>query len=741
MVKYKKLIFRTILSLFISFIFFYFSLANFGKQNILISSKDQILLFSKVLFIAFSNLFIFINFNILINKSNNHYNKKLLYFRLAVSVGFIFLLVIFLYIKYFYMDLVTIYFHSFFFEYLLVGTLLVQIISADLNKLSIFLKLIYKIINRNVKLSYGFLFLISPFIGFILVELLNLSNLNSISIEFIFVNFILYELIHVFFFIIFRKIKLASALSLMIIYYIAIANYFVISFRGIPIVFSDIYSIKTAFSVSGGYDFIINNNFIYSMIIFGLTMLLMTLSSEKNFYRYKLKNLIKLFILFSFLIVLFNFTYSSNIYFSDISHTHWEPSEKFKKYGYFSSFIYDMKKSVTINIEDYSVEYVNSILSNYNKDKNINETSKKPNIIVVMNEAFSDLNIIGDFKTNEDYIPFFRSLEKNTIKGVLSTSPERGGGTGYTEYEFLTGNTMAFLRGTNPYVQYINSDMPSIVSTLKDQNYQALAMHPYKKSGYNRVSVYSHFGFEDFITIEEFENPETVRGNISDLENYKKVIDLYENRNQEKPFFIFNITMQNHGGYFNTGYEFDNPIKVTSFDAREDVNIFLSLMKESDLALEYLIDYFKKESKDTIILLFGDHQPMLDDAFIENLYQKSIDDLTLEERTRLYQVPFMIWANYDIEESYIDNISINYLSSILLELAKVEVPNYNRYLLNLHESMPVIVANFYMDENNNVYSFKDKSSLEKNIHNYEMIQYNNLFDLKNRLDKHFYLNN
>jgi phosphoglycerol transferase MdoB-like AlkP superfamily enzyme len=300
---------------------------------------------------------------------------------------------------------------------------------------------------------------------------------------------------------------------------------------------------------------------------------------------------------------------------------------------------------------------------------------------------------------------------------------------------------MAFLRGTNPYVQYINSDMPSIVSTLKDQNYQALAMHPYKKSGYNRVSVYSHFGFEDFITIEEFENPETVRGNISDLENYKKVIDLYENRNQEKPFFIFNITMQNHGGYFNTGYEFDNPIKVTSFDAREDVNIFLSLMKESDLALEYLIDYFKKESKDTIILLFGDHQPMLDDAFIENLYQKSIDDLTLEERTRLYQVPFMIWANYDIEESYIDNISINYLSSILLELAKVEVPNYNRYLLNLHESMPVIVANFYMDENNNVYSFKDNSSLEKNIHNYEMIQYNNLFDLKNRLDKHFYLNN
>ena len=162
--------------------------------------------------------------------------------------------------------------------------------------------------------------------------------------------------------------------------------------------------------------------------------------------------------------------------------------------------------------------------------------------------------------------------------------------------------------------------MPSIVSTLKDQEYQVLAMHPYKKSGYNRVSVYSHFGFDDFIAIESFESPETVRGNISDLENYKKVIELYEKRDADKSFFIFNITMQNHGGYFDTGYIFDNPINVTSFSVREDVDIFLSLMKESDLAFEYLIDYFEKIEEDTIILIFGDHQPMLDDSFLETLY-------------------------------------------------------------------------------------------------------------------------
>ncbi|MDW7669313.1 MAG: LTA synthase family protein [Bacillota bacterium] len=573
------------------------------------------------------------------------------------------------------------------------------------------------------------------------MEILNLSTFDSIDLDFIFINFLLYEIIHVFFYILFRRIKLASTVSLMIIYYAAIANYFVISFRGIPIVFSDIYSVKTAFSVSGSYEFTLNSDFTTALIIFGSTMLLLILSSERKKQTNKVGEIIKSIIILTVLLVFSVFVYNSGLYFKDATHTHWEPSAKFKKYGYISSFVYDFSKAITIDIENYSLEEVNNVLSKYKEHDNNSNSSNNPNIIVVMNEAFSDFNIYGDFETNEDYLPFFRSLEKNTIKGILTTSPERGGGTGYTEYEFLTGNTMAFLRGTNPYVQYINSEMPSMVSTLKDQGYQILAMHPYKKSGYNRVSVYSHFGFEDFVAIESFDNPETVRGNISDLENYKKVIELYEERNTDKSFFIFNITMQNHGGYFDTGYVFDKPINVTSFDVREDIDIFLSLMKESDSAFEYLIDYFENIDEDTIILMFGDHQPMLDDSFLETLYEKPLTELTLEERVKLYQVPFIIWSNYNIEEDYLEEISINYLSSLLLETAGVETTPYNKYLLDLQQKMPIIVANFYYDKEGKVYDFDEESILKESIHEYEVIQYNNLFDLNNRLDKYFYLEN
>ena len=67
-----------------------------------------------------------------------------------------------------------------------------------------------------------------------------------------------------------------------------------------------------------------------------------------------------------------------------------------------------------------------------------------PNIICIMNETFSDLRVLGEFATNKDYMPFTRSLTRNTINGNLYM-PVNGAGTSNSEFEFLTGNTMAFL--------------------------------------------------------------------------------------------------------------------------------------------------------------------------------------------------------------------------------------------------------------------------------------------------------
>ena len=105
-----------------------------------------------------------------------------------------------------------------------------------------------------------------------------------------------------------------------------------------------------------------------------------------------------------------------------------------------------------------------------------------PNIIVVMNESFSDLSVLGDFKTNEDYLPFLHSLQQgaeNTVTGMLNVSV-CGGNTADTEYEFLTGNTMAFLpQGSIPYQQYITKELPALPAYLASLGYETVATHPY----------------------------------------------------------------------------------------------------------------------------------------------------------------------------------------------------------------------------------------------------------------------
>lgn len=60
---------------------------------------------------------------------------------------------------------------------------------------------------------------------------------------------------------------------------------------------------------------------------------------------------------------------------------------------------------------------------------------------MIMNESFADFKKFEDELKNIDVMPFYNSLQKNTIKGNLYVSV-RGGGTCNTEFESLTGNSL-----------------------------------------------------------------------------------------------------------------------------------------------------------------------------------------------------------------------------------------------------------------------------------------------------------
>ena len=246
----------------------------------------------------------------------------------------------------------------------------------------------------------------------------------------------------------------------------------------------------------------------------------------------------------------------------------------------------------------------------------------QPNIIMIMNESFADLKSIGDFETNEDYMPFIHSLAEaeNTISGDLLVSTF-GGGTATTEFEVLTGDTMAFLPfGCSPYQMYVKSETPGLVSGLEAQGYQTVSLHPYLATSWNRQQVYERLGFDRQLYETDFsDDAARLRGYISDSADYRKIIELYEAKPAGEPLFVFNVTMQNHGGYGpSDDPAFEERIRLTgAYEGKyPQVDQYLSLVRYSDEAVEQLVAYFSQVDEPTAIIFFWGPPAECDQRFL-----------------------------------------------------------------------------------------------------------------------------
>lgn len=579
------------------------------------------------------------------------------------------------------------------------------------------------------------LFLLCPILSYLTLEISIGTNPLSIRIPFLFCNLIFLGLFYLFFFFLTGKAGLSLTLCSVGMLLLSLGNYFVYQFRGRYISYSDIYELTAAAAVVGKYKLAFGRNSLIAVLLLGLSLALIWSTSKNSLHKWipKIPYRIAFCILIPVLSVLL---VRSDFLFSHVSSKPWDPQKTEQKYGYVLSAMAEIHDSVASVPEGYSVEAAENVLTPfYTKES---ETAQTPNIIVVMNESFTDLSVLGDFETNEDPLPFFHSLSDNCQKGSLITSGI-GGGTSYTEFESLSGSSQAFIQGA-AYARYIRSDTPTLVSTLKSlpDAYTATAMHPEKAANYYRDRAYRCFGFDETYFIDAFEDAECIFDKVTDAADYEFLFRRFEEKTPGKPALFFNVTMQNHGDYSHTDYTFEHPVSVTSFDAGSDVNEFLSLMRMSDDALQELISYFSRVEEPVLLLFFGDHQPSLNEEFYEKVLGKPSEALTTEEEMKKHMTPFFLWANYDIEEKDLGTISPNLLSPLLLETAGLPLTAYNRYVLSLKDTLPVIQSMGYQDRDGNTYTYDDESPYLDLINNYRNVQYNYLHDKKNRLDIYYY---
>ena len=319
--------------------------------------------------------------------------------------------------------------------------------------------------------------------------------------------------------------------------------------------------------------------------------------------------------------------------------------------------------------------------------------------------------------------------------------PVFGAMTANTEYEFLTGNSCALTpQGSVPFQFYTKPGDDSLARSFRENGYRTVAMHPYPGYNWNRTKAYEHLGFEEFWDLEWYQelgkeiSLEQPRGYLSDKSDYDGIIKAVESKKPGEKLFLFNVTMQNHGGYEVDGL--DSDVHVTELNGRSCTGEFpkadqyLTLMRMSDQALAYLLEWFENYEEPTMIVLFGDHQPSVETWFFEALYGTRWSEVPEQEKITSFQTPYLIWTNYDRPVREWGVQSAFMLGNDVLLEAGIPVTGYRYQLQQLKKEYPVVHSMGAVDEEGrftDFTSYNGPDSLDpvKKLH---ILQYYRMFD-------------
>ena len=326
-----------------------------------------------------------------------------------------------------------------------------------------------------------------------------------------------------------------------------------------------------------------------------------------------------------------------------------------------------------------------------------------------MNETFADMSIYENLHAGYEGPQWLNSFEDYLMKGTLYVSPY-GGGTCNSEWEILTGCSMAYFGiGVYPYMVYDWSGVENMASQFHDLGYHTTAMHPNHAPNWNRDVVYEDLGFDQFLDITDFYGSERLRGKVSDAATYDRILQMLEE--DESPQFILDVTMQNHSSY-DTGLLPEDMVTHYDVDGVNDPELdeYLALIDESDRALGEFVEQLSELDRPVVLIFFGDHQAKIAAAYNNQIFSEEAEGPVHEQRT--HEVPYLVYANYDVagyeQPGGLNMTSTNYLGTQVMEAIGAPLSEYQRAQLQIRLDMPAINMMGYMSRDGVWYEAGDK---------------------------------
>ena len=600
------------------------------------------------------------------------------------------------------------------------------------NRLGKFSKGLYDRILYHLIYLLG---LISPLFSYFLLQnsYSRIGNLNPTSHLYnLMVMYILFLLIVW----ISTSLRFSIVLIIAIGLVIGILNKIMIDVRDAPLMYYNLFQIQDGLNVANKVDFEFTQR-IFQSVILGCIFLSFATFLPMKYKKTDWKKRIIISIVGIAVSVFSIPMISKSIYeTAQIKLSYWRIDSTYSKNGFPLSFISYYEDSKIVKPSGYSSEKVEEILSAYPAQEEV-ASSQPPNIIVIQNESQADFSQLPNLNLTQDPLSFQHSLDENTVKGEIVVS-SFGGGTANTEYEILTSNSLALLSSSVfPYQQLIRSERNSLVSYLDTLGYSSIAMHPQPANNYNRKNVYNYFGFDKSYfsdsepTIFTLFDLQYERNFVSDKSLFQGIMNLYQNKEEGKPLFNFVVTMQGHGGYIDPGYPTD--VQVVSQEGRTFAaeNEYFTSIRKTDQAFEQLITFLKNYKEPTIVLMYGDHQPSLSDAFYDSYMDAS-------DPSAKYKTPFLIWSNFTLPKVENTIMSPNYMVPYLMEILSqsehpLPISSYYQFLNATRKEVPIMTTWGYWQDDQYV---TQPQKLLDLLSDYHKVEYNNVVDF-NTLSQYF----
>lgn len=533
-------------------------------------------------------------------------------------------------------------------------------------------------------------------------------------------------------------------------------SYFKIQFRDVPLLPWDFMLISVAGSVVSRFKLVPSVSFVVALVAFIAIVVLMKFVTKKIYVdKIKLSVRIATLVISVGLLVVYAFSF---LFTREIDL--FEAKNFYSNNGFVLAFTESMQY---INPVDEPAEYNEATMNEIAKkiESSVKEENGvKPNIIVLMSESFWDITRVKELGFKEEMFPTYRNLQKTSLTGELLTNVYNGG-TVNSEFEAMTGFSVSYLPSEYmPYQRCLRPNFYSINSFLESSGYDSLAIHPFEKTNYNRNAAYEYMDFDKTVWEDDFDaNADRMRGYISDHALTEKIIEEYKKHKAESnsPWFNLSVSMQNHGGYWESTLDKNKKVDVddSAFTetSRGSIEDLATGLHYADLALGELIDYFKTVDEPTVIVMFGDHMSnagQIGDTLLDqsSLIAKSDYDLSGVGKTtndtnasNIYEqrrVPFMAWSNYENVNKNCGTLSVTQLLPTVLSEYNSIMPSYFYYLKNTQSILPACASGIFVNKDG-ACDFVGNMSEEqkKQYEEYWLIEYDYIFGkdyLKNIFD-------